>query len=936
MMLSYHHGAVEGLLRSQACLAVLGQGLGIQKVVLEAFRKALAGCADKQAPPLIFLLNTSQEEAELLAKRASEDPLWAGLVSSLSVIGADFGTKDRAAAFACGGGFIANARLLVPDILSGRLNPESIDGVFVNHAHQVAELSADAFVLRLFRLRNTRGFIRAISDMPDSFTRSHVQLEKVMQRCFLNDLEVWPRIRKEVQNSLKQESQPEVVQITLELPKQMLELQRHILNIVQSTLAELKKDPNLELGLSTLDAKDSVSAAFEVELRQVLDPAWQNLGPSARRLVNDLNRVRRLLTELLRGDAVDFLRLLDTLCGKEAQTAPVWLHSPDAQAMLAFAKGRVYEICRSQHDSTPFLRKKLEPHAKWSKILDAIDRTISKVAAAEKLFEKTAASGVGDENNFPHSDMETLIDESDSDVEIVGVKTVKNKKRRTVPPSASEVLEPRILIIAPDDRSRRQLSTFLHRGAEATLLDNLGSYFRDRAPRLRQESGLSIVREGALMAQEADAAAQELEKIRPDGGALRLRELPDGRPCHPRIDVVTEDAEGQLEVHMEEMQPHAVVVFEPSLHAIRAVEVYYATLHWRASACVKLEPEASQEEVPLLGGDISPLHVYLLAFDDSIENHRYQQSLVSESQGIDSIIKFRQHMTWRVDLPVEATPAESSRRGGGARALQAMAKPRVVVDMREFRSTLPFMLHLRGLVVEPVTIPVGDYILSRDICVERKAIVDLVQSLSSGRLYQQAQNMCRHYGNPMLLVEFDPAKGFILQSSYAIARREIEVGTKDLLGKLSLLVLHFPKLRIMWSPSPRFTADFFMKLKEGRYQPDSKAAAQIDAEDLEEDTEGAHKTQSNSAAFEVLRKLPGITPKNMHVLARRAGNLAGLLDLSLGELGEIMGDANANQLHSFLRASSQTAATQDRGLEDVGAAGGTQEQYLSADLPEDQ
>ena len=74
----------------------------------------------------------------------------------------------------------------------------------------------------------------------------------------------------------------------------------------------------------------------------------------------------------------------------------------------------------------------------------------------------------------------------------------------------------------------------------------------------------------------------------------------------------------------------------------------------------------------------------------------------------------------------------------------------------------------------------------------------------------------------------------------------------------------------------------------------------------------------------------------MHVLARRAGNLAGLLDLSLGELGEIMGDANANQLHSFLRASSQTAATQDRGLEDVGAAGGTQEQYLSADLPEDQ
>lgn len=182
------------------------------------------------------------------------------------------------------------------------------------------------------------------------------------------------------------------------------------------------------------------------------------------------------------------------------------------------------------------------------------------------------------------------------------------------------------------------------------------------------------------------------------------------------------------------------------------------------------------------------------------------------------------------------------------------------------------MLHLKGLVVEPVTIPVGDYVLSRDVCVERKAIIDLVQSLGSGRLYQQAQNMCLHYSNPLLLIEFDPAKGFVLQSSYAIARREIEVGTKDLLGKLSLLVLHFPKLRLMWSPSPRFTADIFMKLKEGRYEPDPRAAAQVDAEDADaEELQGSGRVRSNSAAFEMLRKLPGITPKICIVWRGRQG-----------------------------------------------------------------
>ena len=32
---------------------------------------------------------------------------------------------------------------------------------------------------------------------------------------------------------------------------------------------------------------------------------------------------------------------------------------------------------------------------------------------------------------------------------------------------------------------------------------------------------------------------------------------------------------------------------------------------------------------------------------------------------------------------------------------------------------------------------VGDYVLSPDICVERKAVPDLISSLNSGRLYNQ-------------------------------------------------------------------------------------------------------------------------------------------------------------------------------------------------------
>ena len=627
----------------------------------------LIGFSDAPVPSRARL----QEEAEILAKRAAEDPSWAGwqtgskricilpfvtshdsvagLRSHLHVVSPEL--KDRTAAFAKGGVFICNARLLVTDLLSGRLVPESVDGLFVNHAHGVQELSADAFVLRLYRLKNTRGFVRAISDAPDGFARGQVQVEKVMQRCFLNELDVWPRIRKEVQDSLSQESQPDVVQIKLELPKEMLEIQRHILNIFQSTLAELKKDPHVDLG--DLDVKGSLNSAFESELKQVLDLAWQNLGPSARRLVNDLSGLRRLLTELLRGDAVDFLRLLDTLCKTQnhGQSHAAWLYSSDAQSLLALARGRVYEICREE--DLVVLKRKLEPHAKWCKILEAIDRTIEKVTASEGSEVQESSKPCG---------MAPI--DSDSDLEIVGVRVKR--------PRTSSVLEPRLLIIAPEDRSRRQLSNFLHRGGAATLLDSLGSYFkdgRDLGAQSREVGGLGT-REAHLVAQEAEKVARELEDLVAES-CLRMREVA-GRACHPRVDVVAESEE--LEMRLEEMKPHAVIVFEPSLQAIRQVEVYHAQLHARR---VKIEPGMSQEPV-----QVQALQVYLLAFEDSIETYRYQQSLLSESQAVDAIIRFRQHMTWRIDPPTEMAPPESSRRGGGARALQAQLKPRVVVDMR--------------------------------------------------------------------------------------------------------------------------------------------------------------------------------------------------------------------------------------------------------------
>lgn len=87
--------------------------------------------------------------------------------------------------------------------------------------------------------------------------------------------------------------------------------------------------------------------------------------------------------------------------------------------------------------------------------------------------------------------------------------------------------------------------------------------------------------------------------------------------------------------------------------------------------------------------------------------------------------------------------------------------------MREFRSDLPFLIHKLSIGLEPVTLEVGDYILTEDICVERKSISDLIGSLNNGRLYSQCVSMSRYYKRPVLLIEFDPTKAFTLQVGWA-------------------------------------------------------------------------------------------------------------------------------------------------------------------------
>ncbi|CAD7947881.1 unnamed protein product [Amoebophrya sp. A25] len=362
------------------------------------------------------------------------------------------------------------------------------------------------------------------------------------------------------------------------------------------------------------------------------------------------------------------------------------------------------------------------------------------------------------------------------------------------------------------------------------------------------------------------------------------------------------------------------------------------------------------------------LRCFLLSFQDSIETAKYQQTLAAETKGVELAVFQKKRLV--VDLSTATTEtlaqrpilqiedleeAKQSTRLGGGRHQRQSSESYVIVDVRELNARLPFFLYQRHTLL-PATIKIGDYILSRDVCVERKSVYpDLIESLKSGRLLQQAENLVRAYKTPILLLEFGPsvARRFPQWAHLAefgggtagggggfasSGSKQAQMNGAALLRqKLILLMLQFPTLRVIWSPSYAYTARIFKALKKNRLEPNlprdaagpSNAffmrAPGLTAENLrlrgngvmmsgstsntnlhsyqnvqtsssgdatcEADQVLSENRVANPAALDVLRSLPGVTGANLARIAARLPNLAAIAKMSKEELKGLLLDS---------------------------------------------
>lgn len=350
---------------------------------------------------------------------------------------------------------------------------------------------------------------------------------------------------------------------------------------------------------------------------------------------------------------------------------------------------------------------------------------------------------------------------------------------------------------------------------------------------------------------------------------------------------------------LNDIKPTHVVLYDAEPSFIRSLEIH--------SAC----SESLQND---------SLRVYFMLFESSAEEKNYLKALEREQNAFERLIQHKKSMPLPVNMLGPWTTQEMQQAGnavagsysGGALPLSMDTrsgkgkrhdnqKRDVAVDVREFRSALPSILHQGGMRLAPATLTVGDFVLSNVHCVERKSISDLFGSFASGRLFTQAESMGKHYKVPCLLIEFDPAKTFSLQNINEIGP---DIRTDNICTKMALLAMHFPGLRLLWSRSPYETLKIFQNLKTNHEEVDvDKAVAvgsneSIDALlDMKDCDDG--EVTINEAARDMLLRLPGINIHNARKIMKECDSIAELAAMSREKMKGFLGPLSGQRLFTF-------------------------------------
>lgn len=822
-------------------LTVMSPGLGLHHVV-QAFVQT--HCVARG--PLVLVVNAKAEERSRLLSGLFA----AGVLLLPRVVDAESAQPERVRLYGEGGVLFVTSRILVVDLLTKKLDPKSVAGVLVLNAEAVTEGSSEGFALRLFRAGSTDSFVRAFSANPTALAGGFSKLTKVMRALFVSKVFLWPRFHATVDADLSTHAL-EVAELHVHMTPAMVAIQSAIVDAITLTLDDLHKARVIDT--SGITVEECLSGSFDSMIRHQLDPHWHRIGARVKGLVEDIKTLRTLLAHLLSYDCVTFLGMLESLRQTEGAfgMCSSWMYTDPAASIFQYAKARVHHTRkRSNEFETP-----LEENPKWQVLAQVL-----------------------------------------------------NEIRTTAAPAAGGQ-QPLVLVLVNDARTCFDLKEYLVLGRRKFLEKRFGKFAKrakvEGAPQEEdkdkgKDKGKGKSSKGKGKKRKAFQVVESLlprmlsREVEDDGGddgdgddneiqaSLMSDEGPSALPgwimLYPTNPSCSTGQDWPGMGILDQVNPNFVVAYDPEPAIVREVEAHKAR---RPGEAVRL---------------------YFMMYQESVERQRYMSSIKREKDAFEQLIREKATMTLPAEqrakeMELEAK-AEEEQQGllvdARPAGMVAPATARVIVDMREFRSQLPSILHREGFEVVPVTLEIGDYLLSPDVCLERKSVADLFGSFASGRLYTQATNMCRAYAKPVLLIEFDQDKSFSLQGRETLSHN---ISVQSISSRMTLLALHFPALRILWSRSVFETVKMVRLLKENDLEP----APITPEEQLRLVAPDRGDALFDAAMTDMVRRLPGIDQHNMYKVMAETEDLQDLFSKDKDELMRLMGQQQGAQLYAFVR-----------------------------------
>lgn len=213
-----------------------------------------------------------------------------------------------------------------------------------------------------------------------------------------------------------------------------------------------------------------------------------------------------------------------------------------------------------------------------------------------------------------------------------------------------------------------------------------------------------------------------------------------------------------------------------------------------------------------------------------------------------------------------------------------MQKPRVIIDNRERNLEIITGLEKHDIEMTFAQLPVGDYIISDRICIERKTMPDFENSIIDSRIFDQVTRLNASFSKPILLIEGDES--------------ELRLNRNVALGTIARLYVDY-NIQVVRTLSPADTAYSIYRLADHEQNEDRQPRLM-----------GLKKAHTNYQwQVLILSSIPGIGTKLAQKLIERFKTIRGVVSADIEDLEKVdkIGKKKAQRIYEILNAEFEGA-----------------------------